>query len=105
VKIFYSFINATMKTPSGQSNTASKKHNSRKHLGASLALAGALMFGAGNAKAQTTATDTIPKPETPERVLPPDTTTATSPEKEQKAESPNGAFLNLYQGIATGTNK
>ncbi|MDR3169739.1 MAG: hypothetical protein LBU27_08645 [Candidatus Peribacteria bacterium] len=86
-----------METSSEQNNTASKKHRNRKHLGTSLALTGALTFGAGNATAQTTTTDTVPKSDTPERVLPTDTVTIQSSETKQKAESPNGAFLNLYQ--------
>jgi hypothetical protein len=86
-----------MKTSLKQSNTVSTKHKNRKQLGASLALAGALTFGTGNANAQTTATDTIPKPDTPERVIPTDTATIQSLKSKQKAESSNGAFLNIYQ--------
>ncbi|MDR0650474.1 MAG: hypothetical protein LBG59_03565 [Candidatus Peribacteria bacterium] len=79
-----------MKTSSEQSNTAQKKHKSRKQLGASLALAGALTFGASNTNAQTT---------------PIDTTTISQLEVKQKPKSTNDAFLSLSQGVGTGTNK
>jgi hypothetical protein len=85
-----------MKTPLEQSNTASKKHKSRKQLGASLALVGALSFGAGNANAQTPPSDTLSKQTTSEQIVPTPTQQLKS---EEKTELKNDAFLNLYQGI------